>query len=117
MAREVRLDPRYREPSLLGCAPFLLGVALLVSGPMSPRGWPEARVTSGAVIIFAWFLYQILQSFKRFRCPQCGDRLKKGIYINVRKPGDRDDGGPIHYVCPRCDIEWDTGHEWSDRGD
>ncbi len=97
--------------------PLLLGVALLVSGPMSRRGWPEARVTSGAVIVFASVLHQIWQVSKRYRCPQCGDRLKEGIFINSRAPGDWDDGGPIHYVCPRCNVEWDTGREWSSRGD
>jgi DNA-directed RNA polymerase subunit RPC12/RpoP len=99
---------------------LLLAVSLLllVSGSIFRRWWPEARVTeAGALGIFAWFLYQLRQATKRYRCPLCGDRLKERIFINSRAPGDREDGGPVHYVCPRCDVEWDTGHEWSSRGD
>jgi hypothetical protein len=116
MAREVRLDPRSRDSGRLGCAALVLAVALMVSGPISPRFWPEARVTFGALGVFALILHQIWQA-SRYRCPSCGDRLKESIYINSRAPGDRENWGPIHYVCPRCDVEWDTGSEWNDRGD
>jgi hypothetical protein len=121
MAREVRLDPRSLNSGRMGWAALWLIVSLLMlfPGGFLRRWWPESLVQeAGAVGFFSWFLYQILlHIFTPYRCPSCGDRLKESIHINSRAPGDRDYGGPIHYVCPRCDVEWDTGSEWSDRGD
>jgi hypothetical protein len=116
MAREVRLDPRSRDSGRLGCAALVLAVALMVSGPISPRFWPEARVTSGALGVFALILHQLWQA-SRYRCPSCGERLKERICVRGEAPGDGNDSGPLHYACPRCDVEWDTGREWSTRGD
>src|SRR4051812_25044550 len=118
MAREIRHDPRLRNSIRLEWTALLLAVALLASGPIFLHWWPEARVTEvGALGIFAWFLYQIQEGFRRYRCPLCGDRLNERIPISSRDPGDPDDWGPVHYACPRCDVEWDTGRAWSNRGD
>ena len=117
MEREVRLDPRPRDSGCMDSVALLLAVALVVSGASSPRWWPEARVTLGVTGIFAWLVYQLWQVFKPYQCSSCGDRLKERIFIRGRAPGDGNDSGPLHYVCPRCDVEWDTGREWSTRGD
>jgi hypothetical protein len=40
-----------------------------------------------------------------YRCPACRLRLREPTYLAP----DEDHARPIHFVCPRCDIQWDTG--------
>jgi predicted RNA-binding Zn-ribbon protein involved in translation (DUF1610 family) len=42
-----------------------------------------------------------------YRCPQCRARIPRPPQT---KTGDR-----IRYVCPACDVEWDTGWEVAQR--
>lgn len=38
--------------------------------------------------------------------------LRHAYYVSFSPEAEGEGGGPIHYVCPRCEIEWDTGRSW-----
>jgi predicted RNA-binding Zn-ribbon protein involved in translation (DUF1610 family) len=52
--------------------------------------------------IIGWIILDVVL-FRSYRCPSCGQRITTPTIQN-RKADD-----PIHYYCPRCDTEWDTG--------
>ncbi len=114
MAREVRLDPRAQNADRLGCMAFMLCVTLIVLASITTeRARPGPVVGVGGLGLLAWIVYQLVQSFKRYRCPWCGDHLTERIDVGREASGAREDSGPIHYVCPHCDVEWDSGQVWS----
>jgi hypothetical protein len=113
MAREVRPDPRPHDSGNLGCAALLVSFALIVLASITTeRAAPGPVAAVGGLGVVAWVAHQLARHFRPYRCPGCGDRLKK-TFLSEAAPGGREDGGPIHCVCPWCDVEWDTGSRWT----
>jgi hypothetical protein len=57
-----------------------------------------AGVVGLAIALFGLIRQESL--FRRYSCPDCGDRLANP----PRNPGER-----IEYLCSRCDVIWETG--------
>lgn len=52
-----------------------------------------------AIGLWAWDDRRL---FRNYHCPQCGGHLPEPT---IRHPSE---GERITYLCPDCDIEWDT---------
>jgi hypothetical protein len=116
MAREVRPDPRPRDSGNTGCAVLVLSFAVIVlASATTERAAPGPVSAVGGLGVVACLAYQLVRHFRPYRCPGCGDRLKKTFLAEAA--GARGEGGPIHCVCPRCDVEWDTGGRWTGNAD
>ena len=49
----------------------------------------------GSLLLYAWL--------HPFRCPRCGRKLGRRHMLGA-EPGEM-----VRFVCPSCQIEWDTG--------
>lgn len=105
MSREVRrapmLEARRRVAVPLA---LLLFVAALIPVPW----WPVTKWVT--VVGMTGFILALLSKFwpvMFYRCPVCRMRLRRAIWLPPVP--DADGGCPLHLVCPRCEIEWDTG--------
>jgi len=103
---ETKLDRGFRWRAMLG---FLaIGMVWLVF-VMPPILWASVRfglvcfIPGAAVGIFVlgWTSHRLI--FGRYRCPQCGMALPV-TKVSVGRMTER-----YHFICPHCDISWDTG--------
>jgi hypothetical protein len=118
MAREIRADPCPRDSGWWGCVGLLLAIALIVvASSTTERAAPGPLAVIGGMGIVAWVAYQLVQYFKPYRCPGCGDHLTEMICVGRHGSRNQEEMGPVYYQCPRCDIEWDSGRVWSDNAD
>jgi hypothetical protein len=103
--RETRTDYR---PMNLGCSALLLAVVFTVAtAVLDWAGAPRPLFAIAFLAVFG-FLFVALRSWgrlftKRYWCPLCKERIRTPT-IPRPQPGD-----PLHFYCPRCDVQWDTG--------
>ncbi len=104
MTFEVRPDPRLasRRRRVRPIAAMLLLVGL-VAGYRWPTSPHLIVLICGIGLGLCWIA--IDGPLPIYRCPACRLRLRDPI-----RPAPGDQGaGPIHYPCPECEIEWETG--------
>ena len=90
-------DTDRRSWYAIGVAFVFMGLGLFL---WAVQGW----VVPGFLCAFAGGAGGIIWFFAlmyRYRCPQCGARLR------FQPPPT--DGAPIKYYCRACDVAWDTG--------
>ncbi len=120
MAREVRSNPRSPSPWIARIfrVTFILGVLLVIANIIAHQLWPANQIYAlacqlGVALCFGSCFLIIAWRTLTYRCPVCRKRLWKASYRGSFETGDEI---PIHYICPRCEIEWDTGRSWSPPG-
>ena len=105
MKREIRVDRSFIKRSLIAAGVFVLVAGgVLVWASMGGDKLPAyPTVLTGAVIVAFASVGSIFVSFVYYLCPRCKRKLS---VVKEAKPA-------IHYYCPDCNIEWDSG--WRDR--
>jgi len=76
-------------------------------GKQSP--WPvwSLLVIAGSLAVSVICFLYAFSSLIFFRCPNCKTRIRRQTFL--AQPEEI----RIHYVCPRCNVEWDT--LWTNR--
>ncbi len=92
--KDLRLRRRHYGVTTLLALPFLVCFALAWS---TSHFWPSA-IGCGVIAVVGLILQE--RRFRRYHCPDCGALLP----YTPAAPGAR-----IEYVCPRCDVIWDSG--------
>jgi hypothetical protein len=80
----------------------IVGIALIIVGfscPTPALGW----VAVGLLVTGLFVVHQV--TLKRFRCPECGERLR----LKWPSPGEF-----VKFRCQRCNILWLTGIRTAD---
>lgn len=68
--------------------------------------WPGAPIWafgSALGVGFILFLVLFVRNRPTFKCPQCGRELGRETMLG------KEEGEPIRFVCPDCQIEWESG--------
>ena len=94
------IGKRYQWNSLFLGVPFV--AALLVAFYAHQHGRMDWFVAGWAVGFGLGLIGLVRQErlFRRYTCPDCRGRLENPS----RRPGE-----PVEYLCPRCDVIWETG--------
>lgn len=98
--RDTMIGKRYLRNFLLFGVPFAAAFLFGIHAHRHDRiDWFLAAL---AVCLGVGLVGLIRQErlFRRYCCPDCGGRLENPS----RRPGEA-----IEYVCPRCDVIWETG--------
>lgn len=91
--------------------PFPIWVDLLVivssylAMERSGSRWP-------LVLLVAYVAIQVFRRFRIFWCPDCRGRLVFDYTWYRDRPRQ-----PLHLICNRCDVVWDTGETIDTRAD
>jgi DNA-directed RNA polymerase subunit RPC12/RpoP len=68
--------------------------------------WPNAPIWAFSLAFgvgFTLFLALFIRMRPKFKCPQCGRELGR------ESMRGQEDGESIRFVCPTCQIEWESG--------
>lgn len=105
MALGVRPDPILEARRRV--APRV-AIVLFVAALIPILWWPATNwVTLLGMLGFILALLSMAWPTLFYRCPACRMRLRRGIWLAPVL--DETGGSPLHFVCPRCEVEWDTG--------
>lgn len=77
-----------------------LGCVTRTAAGSTANGWAVAVAAVFLLAVFAAAV-NLVRVRLFYHCPQCQARIPQ--------MPDLQPGGPILYLCPRCDIEWDIG--------
>ncbi len=122
MDRKIRPDPRAKRNVMLGLAVFFLslcpilvaGAYMYMTGSISAVAGVAALLATalGVFVGFGIAAWPVLF----FRCPECGNRISRVTRRPLNGQGNQQNAEAsfwgaysIHYYCPTCDIEWETG--------
>src|SRR5688500_18606266 len=100
---KIEPPPKLKEIHIL-CA-LVICVAGLVVGAIVTNDW-LGKLVGAVVALFGTLI--IASRLFPFHCPQCGRKLYSGDMTGTEL------GEPILFVCPVCQIEWDTGYTVED---
>ena len=99
-AHELRFDLRAYRRDHLGV--YLCNVAFLAAIALIGLGCTMETVQPlflGSMAVSSAIVFVVARRQGPYRCPRCGDLLARVIKAEPA----------IHYDCPRCRVEWDTG--------
>lgn len=98
--RDTMIGKRHFWNFLLFGVPFAAAFLFVIYADRHDRiDWCVAAFAVGLGVGLVGLIRQE-RLFRRYCCPDCGGRLENPS----RRPGEA-----IDYVCPRCDVIWETG--------
>lgn len=116
LRREKRtvVRPKRRRGRALLIASFCMAAGV---AQLQLAAWPQSIRVAVLVVCFVSALACVAYAFSEkflngYRCQECGARCHATISPIWAKDGD-----PVRYICKACDIEWDTGSNYSTPND